>query len=152
MGEAWYTGSLGTHGGEGGRKCSLCCCHCLAAKPCPPLLPRHGQCPPGSFVYGFPRQEYWRGLPFPFQGIFLTQGLNVSLPHWGADSFPQGHLGSPPSLQPVSIHEGVHSGGLGVVLGNEKVLIWAQKGLGLGRPPDLGLVLMTQSSTNQSYI
>ena len=82
----------------------------------------------------------------------MTQGLNLSLPHWPADSFPQGHLGSPPSLQPVSIPEGVYSGGLGVVLRNEKVLIWAQKGLGLGRPPDLGLVLMTQSSTNQSYI
>ena len=25
---------------------------------------------------GFPRQEYWSGLPFPFPGIFLTQGLN----------------------------------------------------------------------------
>ena len=25
---------------------------------------------------GFSRQEYWSGLPFPFPGIFLTQGLN----------------------------------------------------------------------------
>ena len=23
----------------------------------------------------FSRQEYWSGLPFPLQGIFLTQGL-----------------------------------------------------------------------------
>ena len=23
---------------------------------------------------GFPRQEYWRGLPFLLQGIFLSQG------------------------------------------------------------------------------
>ena len=108
--------------------------------------------PPGSFVYGFPRQQYWSGLPFPFQGIFLTQGLNLSLLHWLADSLPQSHLGRPPSLQPVSIHEGVYSGGLGVVIRNEKVLISSQKGLGLGRPPDLGLVLMTQSSTKQSHI
>ena len=30
---------------------------------------------------GFPRQEYWSGLPFPSpgQGIFLTQGSNLSL-------------------------------------------------------------------------
>ena len=28
---------------------------------------------------GFSRQEYWSGLPFPSQGIFLTQGLNPGL-------------------------------------------------------------------------
>ena len=25
---------------------------------------------------GFSRQEYWSGLPFPFQGIFPTQGIS----------------------------------------------------------------------------
>ena len=31
---------------------------------------------------GFPRQEYWSGLPFPsLQGIFLTQGLSPGLLH-----------------------------------------------------------------------
>ena len=29
---------------------------------------------------GFSRQEYWSGLPFPSQGIFPTQGLNLGLP------------------------------------------------------------------------
>ena len=28
---------------------------------------------------GFPRQEYWSGLPFPPLGIFLTQELNSCL-------------------------------------------------------------------------
>ena len=28
---------------------------------------------------GFSRQEYWSGLPFPLQGILLTQGLNLGL-------------------------------------------------------------------------
>ena len=28
---------------------------------------------------GFPRHEYWSGLPFPLQGIFLTQGSNPHL-------------------------------------------------------------------------
>ena len=28
---------------------------------------------------GFPRQEYWSGLSFPSQGIFLDQGLNSHL-------------------------------------------------------------------------
>ena len=30
---------------------------------------------------GFSRQEYWSGLPFPFTGIFLTQGSNLGLLH-----------------------------------------------------------------------
>ena len=29
----------------------------------------------------FSRKEYCRGLPFPFPGIFLTQGLNLGLLH-----------------------------------------------------------------------
>ena len=28
---------------------------------------------------GFPRHEYWSGLPYPLQGIFLTQGSNPHL-------------------------------------------------------------------------
>ena len=36
------------------------------------------QAPPSM---GFSRQEYWSGLPFPFPGIFLTQGLNPGLSH-----------------------------------------------------------------------
>ena len=30
---------------------------------------------------GFPRQEYWSGLHFFLQGIFLTHGLNQGLLH-----------------------------------------------------------------------
>ena len=30
---------------------------------------------------GFSRQEHWSGLPFLFQGIFLTKGLNPGLLH-----------------------------------------------------------------------
>ena len=43
----------------------------------------------------FSRQEYWSGLPFPSQGIFPTQGLNLP---WQVDSFPLCHLGSPSPL------------------------------------------------------
>ena len=35
----------------------------------------------GPLSMGFPRHEYWSGLPFLLQGIFLTQGVNPSLPH-----------------------------------------------------------------------
>ena len=40
---------------------------------------------------GFSRQEYWSGLPFLLQGIFLTQGLHpvsLRLLHWQAGSLP----------------------------------------------------------------
>ena len=43
----------------------------------------------------FSRQEHWSGLPFPSQGIFSNQGLNLL---WQVDSFPLCHLGSPSSL------------------------------------------------------
>ena len=32
-----------------------------------------------SLCMGFSRQEYWSGLPFLLQGIFLAQGLNLQL-------------------------------------------------------------------------
>ena len=47
---------------------------------------------------GFPRQEYWSGLPFPLPGIFLTQGLNLCLLHllhWQVNSLPLRHLRNP---------------------------------------------------------
>ena len=41
---------------------------------------------------GFPRQEYWSGLPFSSPGeIFLTQGMNLRLLHWQAGSLPLSH-------------------------------------------------------------
>ena len=36
-------------------------------------------CSPAPLSMGFSRQEYWSGLHFLLQGIFLTQGLN---PHF----------------------------------------------------------------------
>ena len=35
---------------------------------------------------GFPRLEYWSGCHFLLQGIFLTQGSNLHLLNWQADS------------------------------------------------------------------
>ena len=40
----------------------------------------------------FPRRESWSRLPVP--SPFLTQGLNLSLLHWQADSLALSHLGS----------------------------------------------------------
>ena len=46
---------------------------------------------------GFPRQEYWSGLPFPAPGNLLTQGSNLyllGLLHWQVDSLSLRHLGA----------------------------------------------------------
>ena len=48
---------------------------------------------------GFPRQEYWHGLPFPTPGDLADAGLNPRLPcllRWQSDSLPLCHLGKPP--------------------------------------------------------
>ena len=42
----------------------------------------------------FSRQEYWSGLPFPLQGIFLTQELNPSLLHCRQILYRLSHQGS----------------------------------------------------------
>ena len=47
---------------------------------------------------GFYRQEYWSGLPFPSLEDLLTQGLNLCLLHWQADSLPLIHVGSPKTV------------------------------------------------------
>ena len=45
---------------------------------------------------GFSRQDYWTDLPyFLLQGILLTQGLNVVLPHCRRTLYPLSHQGSP---------------------------------------------------------
>ena len=44
---------------------------------------------------GFSRQDNWNGMPFPSQGLFPTQGLNLHLLHWQVDSLPLSHLGIP---------------------------------------------------------
>ena len=54
-------------------------------------------CNPAPLSMRFPRQKYWSGLPFSFQGIFLTQGPNPSLLcllHWQVDVLPLSHQGS----------------------------------------------------------
>ena len=49
----------------------------------------------GSLSMDFPGTNTGVGCHFLFQGIFLTQGLNLSLLHWQVDSLPMCHLGSP---------------------------------------------------------
>ena len=44
---------------------------------------------------GFPRKECWSGLPFPFPGIFPTQGSNLSRPHCSQILYYLSHQGTP---------------------------------------------------------
>ena len=57
----------------------LCARTCLVIQSWMTLgTPRTVACP-APLSMGFSRQEYWSGLPFPPQGIFLTQGSNPGL-------------------------------------------------------------------------
>ena len=54
----------------------------------------NGLQPPRPPSMGFPRQEHWSGLPFPFQGIFPTQGTNLGLLHCRQIPYHLSHQGS----------------------------------------------------------
>ena len=47
---------------------ALCCCCSLVPISCLTFWDPMGCSPPGSSVHGFPRQEYWSGLPLPSLG------------------------------------------------------------------------------------
>ena len=42
---------------------------------------------------GFPRQEYWSGLPFPSAGDLPDPGTEPMSPAWQVDLLPLSHLG-----------------------------------------------------------
>ena len=44
---------------------------------------------------GFPRQEYWSGLPFPSPGDVPDPRMKPESSAWQAESLPLSHLGSP---------------------------------------------------------
>ena len=72
----------------------MCCC-CLVTMLCQILL-----WPPWTMVseaplsMGFPRQEYWSGLPFPSPGDRPNPGTEPVSPAWQVDSQPLSHLGT----------------------------------------------------------
>ena len=76
-------------------------CTCVSAQSlqsCLTLFHPMDCSPQGSCVHGVLQQEYWCGLPFPLQGIILTQGLNWHLLHLlncRQIFYPLSHLGSP---------------------------------------------------------
>ena len=48
---------------------------------------------------GFPRQEYWNGLPFPFSGDLSDSGIELELPALAGRFFMAEPPGQPPVVQ-----------------------------------------------------
>jgi len=44
---------------------------------------------------GFPKQEYWSGLPFPLPGDLPDPGIKPISPALAGNSLPLSHQGSP---------------------------------------------------------
>ena len=61
-------------------------CSCLVAQSCPILCNLIDCSPPGSLSMGFPRQEYWRGLPFSSPGYLPDPESEPRSPILQADS------------------------------------------------------------------
>ena len=72
--------------------------------------------PPGSSVYGIPKQDHWRGWPFPSPGDPPNPGVepaSLGSPALAGRFLLLHHLGSPRSDGPriVTIDASVQSGG-----------------------------------------
>ena len=53
----------------------LCVCLHVCTQLCPTFCEPMDCSPPGSSSMGFPRREYWSGLPFPSPGDLLHPGI-----------------------------------------------------------------------------
>ena len=60
-------------------KCRTFCC-CLVAKSCPTLCSSMDVASQAPLSLGFPRQEYWSGLPFPCAGDLPHPGMEPPPP------------------------------------------------------------------------
>ena len=67
----------------------------LLTKLCLTLSPHELYSPLGLCPLGFPRQEYWSGLPFPSPGYFPTPGIKPGSPALQAYSLPPEPPGKP---------------------------------------------------------
>ena len=85
-----------------------CCCCCLVANLCPTLCDPMDYSPPGCSVHRLLQARIleWVAISFS-RGIFLTQGLNLCLLSWQADSLLLSHQGS---LENIDVGQKVRSG------------------------------------------
>ena len=70
-------------------------CSCLATKSYPTLCNPKTVALQAPLSMQFPRQEYWRGLPFPSPGALPDPGIEPMSSAWQADFLPLSQLGSP---------------------------------------------------------
>ena len=63
------------------------CVYVLVAQTCLTLYDTIDWSPPGSFVHGFSRQEYWSGFPFPSPGRLPNLGIKPRFPALQVASF-----------------------------------------------------------------
>ena len=87
---------LWRHASFGMRLCTSshqCCC--LAAKSCPNLCQVHET----LLSMGFPRQEYWSGLPFPSPGDLPDPGIKPTSPALGSGFFTAKPPRKPPLIK-----------------------------------------------------
>ena len=71
-------------------------CVCLVIKSCLTFYNPTDCSPPGSSIpWGFQGKNTGVGFQLFLQGIFLSQGSNLSLLHWQVNPSPLSHLGSP---------------------------------------------------------
>ena len=75
-----------------------CVCAYSVTQSCPALCDPMDHSPPGPLCpWNSPGKNTGVGCNIFLQEIFPTQGLNLHLWHWQADSIPLSHLGSPTS-------------------------------------------------------
>ena len=67
----------------------------LVAKLCPTLLTPWTVARWAPLSVGFPRREYWSGLPFPSPGDLPNPGIKPVSPALQGDSLLLSHRGSP---------------------------------------------------------
>ena len=76
----------------------VCVCVCVCSQKCLTLATLWTVAHQAPLSMGFPRQEYWSGLPFPPPGDLPHPGIELTSPALQADSLPLSHQGSPISL------------------------------------------------------
>ena len=72
----------------------FCCCCCLVAKSCLILVTPWTLACQTRLSMGFPRQEYWHGLPFPSLRDLPDSGIEPTSLALAGDSLPLSHQGS----------------------------------------------------------
>ena len=73
----------------------MCFCHCLFMKSCWLFTTSWPVAHQAPLSMGFPRQEYWSGLLFPFPGDLPDQGIKPKSSVWQANCLSLNHLESP---------------------------------------------------------